>query len=288
MVTKLPMPEYDSLEVVNSVISERRHFLGFYRSISADLRAQILSYIEVSGDPSLITALNLRNYTHTNEEAVSRKKSLINLYSPNPNKAPYDILEEMRNGHGLLFCPSCGEDGAPGTLDHYLPKTEFPELAICIANLTPMCSKCQIKKSDNYVNDDGRKAYIHPYYDDIIDCLFHVDIEPPFNRPSVFNVAVKNSIQGDYKRLVESHINGIEFKKRFEKYCETKHLHLIRMMVKEREDEEPMAARHVIRLFLRQEREKALNTWGYIYYQSVLDTPALLDYLDNGDLPHYI
>lgn len=118
MVAKLPMPEYDSLEVVSTVISERKRFLAFYRSITDDLRSQILSYLEVGGDPSVITPLNLRDYTDSDDEAESRKKSLINLYSPKPDQAPYEILEDMRNEHGLLFCPSCGEDGAPGTLDH--------------------------------------------------------------------------------------------------------------------------------------------------------------------------
>ncbi|ANQ20204.1 hypothetical protein BA893_00360 [Vibrio natriegens] len=288
MVAKLPMPEYDSLEVVSTVISERKRFLAFYRSITDDLRAQILSYLEVGGDPSVITPLNLRDYTDSDDEAESRKKSLINLYSPKPDQAPYEILEDMRNEHGLLFCPSCGEDGAPGTLDHYLPKTEFPELAVCVANLTPMCSKCQGKKSSEYQTPDGQKAYLHPYYDEVLVSLFHVDIALPFSKPSAFTVAVKDSITGDFRRLVESHIQGVEFKIRFEKYCESKHMHLLKVISKGRRDDDPIPARHVIRVFLRQEQEKALNAWGAIYYQSVLDSPELLDYLDNGILPRFI
>ncbi|QUM87428.1 hypothetical protein HWV03_00545 [Moritella sp. 36] len=288
MVAKVPMPEYDSLEVVNTVIAERKKFLDFYRSITGDLRAQILSYIENEGNPTNITALNLRRYTNSDEETVIRKKSLINLYSPKPEQTPFRHLEEMRSEHGLLFCPSCGEDGAPGTLDHYLPKTEFPELAVCIANLTPMCSTCQGKKSSDYLTDDGRKAFLHPYYDEISVSLFHVDIWPPFDKPSAFNVTVKGTISGGLKLLVESHIEGIDFKNRFEKYCASKHLHLLKLMAEEREDEEPMRAAQLIRRFLRQENKKAINAWGSIYYESVLSTPALLDYLDNGNLPAFI
>ncbi|HIF9221202.1 TPA: hypothetical protein ACX6QD_002697 [Photobacterium damselae] len=288
MVAKIAMPAHDSLTVINTVLEERQKFLTFYNSISEDLREQVLAYIEHRGDPTQITALNLRDYTKTDEEAIKRKSSLINLYSPKQDKTPYAILEEMRNEHGLLFCPSCGEDGAPGTLDHYLPKAEFPELAVCLANLTPMCSTCQGKKSTDYITKGGQKAFLHPYYDEIFVSLFYVTICPPFNNPSGFSVAVKENITGDLKPLVESHIEGIKFKSRFEKYCESKHLHLLKLMKEEREDEEPLRAEQLIRRFLRQERKKAENAWGAIYYQSVLDTPELLEHLDNGELPELI
>ncbi|WP_217519849.1 hypothetical protein [Vibrio metschnikovii] len=288
MVAKVSMPEYDSLEVASAVIDERKKFLTFYRSIRGDLLAQINSYIECRGDPAHMTPLNLRSYTSSDEETVKRKSSLINLYNPKQGQTPFTILEEVRNEHGLLFCPSCGEDGAPGTLDHYLPKTEFPELAFCIANLTPMCSTCQGKKSSDYLTTDGRKAFLHPYYDEIFVSLFHVDILPPFDAPHAFNVSVQEAVTGDLKRLVESHIQGLDFNLRFEKYCASKHLHLLKLIAEEREDDEPLTAEQLIRRFFRQERKKALNAWGAIYYQSVLDTPALLNYLNNGDLPQFI
>ncbi|ENM6584235.1 hypothetical protein AB8I92_004662 [Vibrio alginolyticus] len=288
MVAKVPMPDYDSLAVINDVVAERRKFLAFYRAIIDDLREQVLSYIENQGDPTKVLPLRLRDYTASDAEAESRKDSLINLYSPKSHQIPYDILDEMRNEHGLLFCPSCGEDGAPGTLDHYLPKTEFPELAVCIANLTPMCSTCQGEKSADYITIDGKKAFLHPYYDEIFVSLFHVDIWPPFDKPMAFNVEIKAAITGELRPLIESHIKGIDFKNRFEKYCASKHLHLLKLMAEEREDEEPMKAAQLIRRFLRQENKKALNAWGSIYYQSVLGTPALLDFLDNGNLPRFI
>ncbi|MEZ9821184.1 HNH endonuclease [Shewanella sp. 10N.286.45.A1] len=288
MVANVTLPSDDSLETINTVLAERQKFLGFYRSITNDLRDQVESYIEHNGDPTLVQPLNLRNYTDTDVIAAKRKKTLINLYSPKPTKIPFLILEKMRNEHGLLFCPSCGEDGAPGTLDHYLPKTEFPELSVCLVNLTPMCSKCQGKKSDDYLTVDNEKAFLHPYYDQIDDCLFHINIRPPFNNPSCFSIELKDSVTGDFRGLVESHIEGIDFINRIEGYCESKHLHLLKLMAEEREDEEPLSAEQLIRRYLRQEKKKALNAWGAIYYQSVLDSPDLLVHLNDGQLPEYL
>lgn len=288
MVAKIPTPEYDSLVVIQEVIAGRVKFEEFYRSIADDLRNQVRCYIENEGDPAQVVPLNLRNYTNSDEEANSRKKSLINLYSPKTDQYLYSILVKMRNEHNLLFCPTCGEDGSPGTLDHYLPKTEFPELAVCLVNLTPMCSTCQGKKSSNYLTDGGVKAFLHPYFDDITANLFSIDVRPPFDKPSAFNVTIKDAITGDFRLLVKSHIDGIDFILRLEKYCESKHIHLLKCMADEREDEEPICAEQLIRRFFRQENKKALNAWGAIYYQSVLDNPDLLDYLDNGVLPFFI
>ena len=288
MVANVSLPAHNSIETINTVLAERQKFLGFYRSITNDLRDQITSYVEHNGDPTCIQPLNLRDYTDTDADAIKRKKTLINLYTPKPEKSPFIILEKMRNEHGLLFCPSCGEDGAPGTLDHYLPKNVFPELSVCLANLTPMCSKCQGKKSDDYLTNEDQKAFLHPYFDQIGECLFHINIQPPFNNPWQFSIALKETVNGEFKRLVESHIAGIDFINRVEVFCESKHLHLLKLMAEEREDEEPLSAEQLIRRFLRQGQKKALNAWGAIYYQSVLASPDVLDYLNNGQLPEFI
>ena len=96
-----------------------------------------------------INPLKLRAYTKTKQEASQRKKSLVNLYLSDKRTSLFNVFKEMRDGHDLLFCPSCGDGGDPDTLDHYLPKDVFPELSILLMNLTPMCSKCQrIKKTE--------------------------------------------------------------------------------------------------------------------------------------------
>ncbi|ECW7706684.1 HNH endonuclease, partial [Salmonella enterica] len=185
MVAKLQLPEYDSITVLRTIISERERYKDFYESLTDDWVAHVENYLEHHGDPRLIAPLDLSLYI--SEESVQkeeekttdanshisaqerlkqkRKQTLINLYSPAEGKTPYDILDTLRREHGLLFCPCCGEPGKPTTLDHYLPKAIYPELAIIIANLTPMCNECQQNKSSDYFDKDGNKIYIHPYFD---------------------------------------------------------------------------------------------------------------------------
>lgn len=288
MVAKIALPRHNLMGTLNSVLAERSRFLPFYRAITNDLKAQFLSYNENNGNPEVISPLSIRDYTQSDEEAVKRKKSLINLYSPKVDKIPFYVLAEMRRKHGLLFCPSCGEDGAPGTLDHYLPKEYFPELSICLLNLTPMCSRCQGEKSSDFLTESEERMFLHPYFDVINDCMFDIEISPPFSAPSNFIVSIKDGIEQSLRDVVERHVQGIAFVERLIEFCEIKHLHLLRMMADEREDEDPFPAERLIRKFLRQEQKKAENAWAAIYYQSVLNTPELLNYFDNGELPEFI
>lgn len=288
MVTRINPPDEDSIDVIETVISERKKFLSFYKAIAGDLKTQFNTYKACKGNPEHLKPLNLLKYTKSEQEAIDRKKSLINLYTPAQKKFPFRILEKMRKKHRLIYCPSCGEDGTPGTLDHYLPKEIFPELAICIDNLTPMCTTCQGHKSTHYLTVKHKKAYFHPYYDHAKKCLFHIDIIPPYQRPSGFKVCVADIIDKDYKRLIESHIDGIRLKERIEEYCESKHLHLLRLIADEREYEDPLTARQLIRIYCKQEEVKTFNSWGAIYYRSVLNNPSLLKYLDSGELPKFL
>ncbi|WP_394557660.1 HNH endonuclease [Priestia aryabhattai] len=62
-------------------------------------------------------------------------------------------------------CPYCGID-KPRTIDHYLPKSFFPEFSIYPPNLIPCCGHCNGKKNDRWIEDDER-LFINLYYDEL-------------------------------------------------------------------------------------------------------------------------
>lgn len=74
----------------------------------------------------------------------------------------YDLIMSIPR---FSRCPICAQRDV-STLDHYLPKTEFPALVLSPLNLIPCCSDCN-KLKGNIVFDDISKATIHPYFDDI-------------------------------------------------------------------------------------------------------------------------
>lgn len=65
-------------------------------------------------------------------------------------------------------CPYCGEIGNSATLDHYLPKSFFPQFSILPDNLVPACRDCNSgSKSSTFPKTEDQQI-IHPYFDKTI------------------------------------------------------------------------------------------------------------------------
>lgn len=71
-------------------------------------------------------------------------------------------------------CPFCGINES-STLDHYLPKEQYPEFAVFPKNLIPSCAVCNTRKRDRILDEGTNvRMFLHPYYDVIPDTAFLV------------------------------------------------------------------------------------------------------------------
>lgn len=73
----------------------------------------------------------------------------------------YDDIQVAANGD----CPLCGGLGHVFTLDHYLPKSNFPLYSVLPANLVPCCRDCNTGKGTSF-GTIAQHQPIHPYVDD--------------------------------------------------------------------------------------------------------------------------
>lgn len=71
----------------------------------------------------------------------------------------FEKQEELFQGE----CQYCNI-GFPSTLDHYLPKDEFPEYSVLSINLLPCCPTCNTVKGEEWL-DVGYRKFINFYYD---------------------------------------------------------------------------------------------------------------------------
>lgn len=62
-------------------------------------------------------------------------------------------------------CPFCGGIGTPRNLDHFLPKTHFPQFSILPANLVPSCLDCNLSEKKQAYASKPEDQIIHPYLD---------------------------------------------------------------------------------------------------------------------------
>ncbi len=84
--------------------------------------------------------------------------------------AIHDMYSSTYEGKALEFirddltkkvykCPYCSIN-QPNTLDHYMPESTYPALAVCRMNLVPMCGVC-----NNYKGTKTYTNFIHCYYE---------------------------------------------------------------------------------------------------------------------------
>lgn len=144
----------DNLTTVNPLL----------RSNQAALRTQYTCYEQSFGN-----AWGLRS----NFFGTPLKDVLIYCYENRQNDE-LKFITNMRDTHDEI-CSMCGSK-FPWSIDHVLPKSDFPDWAFFSKNLVPAC-KCNIRRGQELKGSVQSQArIIHPYYDDIfgerqISCL---------------------------------------------------------------------------------------------------------------------
>jgi len=166
---------------------------------SAIIKQQYKNYTITGGDPWSVASCNL---------PLTLQGSLITHYGQ-PPKNRLQFLDEFRNKLSPNFCPMCGGFGL-GTLDHYLPKSDFPQFSIFSQNLIPACS-CNAKRGVTVKGDSSPKRVIHPYFDTFLkDRLFKASFRGGYKDPSI-SVCVINSDHPNID-ILEFHLEKVILK----------------------------------------------------------------------------
>lgn len=162
---KLPKPEQTAEDVFTTTIS---------KVANEDLKQRLVSVTAAIVGASIeFDDAASNNEIHTiapsaNIDGIVTVKEMSRVYTGRlaakeaPGRTVYDELMAAPK-HGR--CPLCGQH-VVSTLDHYLPKTQFPALAVAPWNLIPACHDCNKAKSDVRPLTASEET-IHPYYDDI-------------------------------------------------------------------------------------------------------------------------
>ncbi|MGY3884091.1 HNH endonuclease [Aeromonas aquatica] len=143
------------------------------------------------------------------------------------NHAPKELnrlLKIKRNDHGLSRCPYCGNPRAPDTLDHFVPKDDWPEFSIFANNLVPQCRTCApIKGKKYYCSQNNIVMFTHPFYFNLLD-LFRFKINVSFdieNSKPTFEVKIIKQTtvgQNDIARI-KLHLEKLDVLSRVKQYC---------------------------------------------------------------------
>lgn len=280
MVARLPCPATDDDLYIDSLVAQGQigADAAFFLKIKSDWKLRAQAYLNSHGDPCLLLPW---------PEIAAQGKTLENLYSSRPpvNSVQKPVLDSLRTKE-LQFCPACGEDGTPNTLDHYLPKSKYPEFSVISRNLFPMCDICQGRKLSKTVNEANQRFFLHPYFDDFtMHSVVRLAIGRPFDSPTSFTIQPHLTLTVDQSALISRHFEELGISSRYEQFFKTEYTRLKRLVSRARAKGQDVRER--IAEFHEYALDKSTNSWGAIFYQGVLDDADLMAFLEHGPLPSY-
>jgi len=276
---RLIRPNFLDEVLIDEVVAERQNGVNktYFNGIKEKWKERIAEYVKYGGNPEKIL-------TWSEIVDVKTKTRFLTLYnSPKDNSAQLPILRKLRE-RTLQLCPACGEDGTPNTLDHYLPKDSYPEFAISTFNLSPMCDTCQGWKLEHTLDANGARLFLHPYFDEFLDKqVLQLEIGRPYNSPASIHIGAHADLELDDKLLVSRHLKELHLETRYYHFFRDEYIRLLGCANDIRDAKLDMIQHFEI--FCRNARRKSVNSWGHIFYESVLRNKELLIYLQTAILP---
>lgn len=279
MVIALDRPDFDDLKLIESVVAERQKGKNapYFNRIQNEWKIRIQDYINCEGNPE-----RLQIWAHL----IEHKEKFHQLYkNPKKGSSHEKMLVALRSKK-LQLCPACGESGTPNTLDHFLPKSSFPEFSITTVNLFPMCDACQTKKGTKILDNNNQRLFIHPYFDKFTqEQIIFLEIGTPFASPEKIVLAPSITLDPINSCLLERHLAELEINQRYSHFFQRQYIRLLKLADSIRKNKMNMLD------FLQcsqQMNAKEVNSWEHVFYTSVLSNKELLAYLENTELPDYI
>jgi 5-methylcytosine-specific restriction endonuclease McrA len=161
----LPKPDTDAGDFFILCLSKIRN--PDLKARLTAVKAQIVT--AASGFETAVEATQLHHFSpHSGVGPHVTTEEMVNVYTSRmakegtPGRELYDqLLTAPPQGQ----CPLCGQRDV-ASLDHHLPKMQFPQLAVLPTNLIPACSNCNRVKLSQTPQTSAEET-LHPYYDQV-------------------------------------------------------------------------------------------------------------------------
>lgn len=149
------------------------------------------------------------------------KKNFLDLYSFRATKFKklYQFLTTKPNNVIDNVCPYCYLEPSE-SLDHFVPKAPFPHFSANPQNLIPCCSKCNSKKDDDWIVNQGGnnvRLFLNAYIDNVMNQKFlGVTFSYPNNNnivPSFF--ISQNGMSQNLFDIVKTHFAKLDLATRY-------------------------------------------------------------------------
>lgn len=226
---RLNEPQYSSEETVDECLTGITGNAELRQKLldsKTNLVAIEMPYTEAAARGELYTIAPINNTDETPDPVAVNtliKSDLIKIYdqylvpSEKPARKIYDSLLNAAKEK----CPFCGGIGTPRNLDHFLPKTHFPQFSILPYNLVPACRDCNMDGKAHAYATNAEDQIIQPYVDaekffseQWIYARYH---DPANGEPGEFEyyTSPPEGWDGVEKLRIERHFNDFNIAKRY-------------------------------------------------------------------------
>lgn len=224
------------------------------------------------------------------------KSSNIDLYNN-----LYDIFDNkktLKDNIRKIYskkCPYCGTLNTPKHVDHFIPRSDFPEYSVFVKNLVPSCSICNSDYKGNLFLKNGERQFFNPYFDNFIndivflkcDIIVDNDIYPEF----IFSIddSLESSHLYQYT-IIKNHFNNLDLATRYEEQINS---HIFARFKEEYIIDETLEFEDItleelkldIDSKIRSLRRENDNYWEKVFWKSLKNSDECLNLIVNKEIP---
>lgn len=188
------------------------------------------------------------------------------------------LMARMRKQRGLTSCPICGSSET-GSLDHYLPRTDYPEFSVMRANLVPACGHCNSGVKGDTVNGEYPCRFIHPYFDAwAAKPLWYVEVVRPLEAATFVGRPLK-TLSEPKQQIVGFHLENV-LGWQFDCFAENLWATLpVELRMRSEELDVPADVGILKLEYKIARRTKGQNSWQTAAYRGILSDSEAVDYL---------
>lgn len=201
-------------------------------------------------------------------------------------KSFYDLfvcLTTTKSNKRDMLCPNCTLTDC-SQLDHYIPKTEFPEFSANPRNLMQCCSICNQKKLDRWLNGK-QPIFLNLYLDDLPqEQYLFVDISIENGVPIIkFYLNNRTNIDPTLFSRIESHYGELDLCNRFVERADSFISEILRNYIAAKEAS--ITVENFIEMLKscakQEQKDFGFNYWKAILTLECCKSPNFLGFLNN-------
>ncbi|WP_419240483.1 hypothetical protein [Photobacterium leiognathi] len=268
---KLSIAQYDDL--LNLAILSNKKNTGKIKRLSPFIKNAYSDYDKI---------INHYHQEPTPSRLIKHKNTIEEFYTLPPVSIEKELSKIRKRK--LSQCPFCGRPCKPRILDHFIPKSHWPEFSILRNNLVNQCSSCSSKKWNHYYcNTDKKAKFIHPYYSSLlkkVNFKFHFDTSSCSNIIGAtidLKIIISRSVCGRSRRRIRKHLDELDINKYALEYAKDKYEDIL-------EDASYQEVDMVDRLKgdIKIANRKSTNHWDGRIFEAMLANADIKAYLDQN------